>query len=67
MLSRIRNQLRSFSVRVGLIFFIALCTTLIVLRVQSYYQSLSTSYEDIRDLINAHAEEIDHRFSSCLQ
>ena len=59
MLSRIRNQLRSFSVRVGLIFFIALCTTLIVLRVQSYYQSLSTSNEDIRDLINAHAEEID--------
>jgi hypothetical protein len=44
---------------VGLIFFIALCTTLIVLRVQTYYQSLSTSYEDIRDLINAHAEEID--------
>jgi signal transduction histidine kinase len=43
----------------GLIFFIALCTTLIVLRVQTYYQSLSTTYEDIRALINAHAEEID--------
>ena len=59
MLNRIRNFLRSFSLRVGLIFFVALCTTLIVLRVQAYYQSLSTSYEDIRDLINAHAEEID--------
>ncbi len=43
----------------GLIFFIALCTTLIVLRVQAYYQSLSTSYEDIRELINAHASDID--------
>ena len=59
MLNRIKNILRSFSFRVGLIFFIALCTTLIVLRVQTYYQSLSTSYEDIRELINAHAEEID--------
>lgn len=59
MLNRIKNLLRSFSLRVGLIFFIALCTTLIVLRVQSYYQSLSTSYEDIRSLIDAHAEEID--------
>jgi signal transduction histidine kinase len=44
---------------VGLIFFIALCTTLFLLRVQAYYQSLSTSYEDIRELIDAHAEEID--------
>ena len=59
MLNRIKNSLRSFSLRVGLIFFIALCTTLIALRVQSYYQSLSTSYEDIRSLVNAHAEEID--------
>jgi signal transduction histidine kinase len=42
-----------------MIFFIALCTTLIVLRVESYYQSLSTADEDIRGLINAHAEEID--------
>lgn len=59
MLNRIKNFLRSFSFRVGLIFFIALCTTLFLLRVQAYYQSLSTSYEDIRELIDAHAEEID--------
>ncbi len=59
MLNRTKNFLRSFSFRVGLIFFIALSTTLIVLRVQTYYQSLSTTYEDIRALINAHAEEID--------
>ncbi len=57
--NRIKNLLRSFSFRVGLIFFIALCTTLFLLRVQAYYQSLSTAYEDIRALINAHAEEID--------
>lgn len=59
MLNRIKNLLKSFSFRVGAVFFAALCTTLIVLRVQTYYQSLYTAYDDIRAIINAHAEEMD--------
>ncbi|MDE2337389.1 MAG: HAMP domain-containing histidine kinase [Alphaproteobacteria bacterium] len=42
-----------------MIFFIALCTTLVALRVQTYYRSLYMSYADIRALINAHASDID--------
>ncbi len=42
-----------------MIFFIALCSTLVALRVQTYYRSLSMSYADIRALINAHASDID--------
>ncbi|MBI3440621.1 MAG: HAMP domain-containing histidine kinase [Proteobacteria bacterium] len=55
---KIKSALRSFSFRVGVLFFVALCTTLIVLRVHIYYQSVSTAYEDIRAIVNAHAEEI---------
>lgn len=41
-----------------MLFFIALSTTLVVLRLHTYYQTLSSTYEDIRGLITAHAEEI---------
>lgn len=59
MLSRIRNNLRSFSFRVGLVFFAALCSTLVMLRAQAHYQALSNAYEDSRAIISAHAGEME--------
>ncbi len=51
--------LRSFSFRAGLILFLGLGITLILLRITAFQQSISSSYEDIRSILNAHIVEID--------
>ena len=51
--------LRSFSFRAGTLIFIALCIVLIGLRFHIYLKSVGEDYEDIRYIINAHAEEIN--------
>lgn len=57
-LKRINAFFRSFSFRVGLLILIALCT-LISLRLQIYQESINAAENNIRSIINAHAEEID--------
>ncbi len=61
--SRIKNFFLSFSFRAGAVFFIALCTTLVGLRIQTYYRSLYMSYADVRARIDAHASDIDQGIS----
>ena len=50
---------RSFSFRAGALIFFTLCAVLTVLRVQFYQKSLDLAYSDIREIIEAHADDID--------
>ena len=51
--------LRSFSFRAGALIFFTLCATLTVLRVQFYQKSLDQAYTDIKEIIEARADDID--------
>ena len=56
---RTRRFLRSFSVRIGVLVFVMLCITMTTLRIISYVNSISSAYNDIRLIVNAHLQEID--------
>ena len=55
---KIRNYIHTFSFRTGLILFLGLSLTLIILRTLVYIQSVDTAYADIREILRAHQEEI---------
>lgn len=56
---KLREILRSFSFRAGILVFLCLSITLLTLRVLIYTEALHNAYEDTRLIIDAHAEEID--------
>ncbi|HVL76506.1 MAG TPA: HAMP domain-containing sensor histidine kinase [Noviherbaspirillum sp.] len=49
---------RSFSFRVGIIIFLALCVILATARVVFYFQSIEAARASVRRLLDAHVEEI---------
>jgi signal transduction histidine kinase len=56
---KIKSHFKSFSFRTGVLIFLGLCTTMLTLRVLVYYQSISDNYEQVRLLVEAHADEIN--------
>lgn len=58
--TRILPYLKSFSFRAGLLIFLGLCLTLITLRILIYYESINDTYQQVRLLIDAHADEMNH-------
>lgn len=59
MLPRALLFFRSFSFRAGALIFFTLCATLTVLRVQFYQKSLDQAYAEIKEIIEARADDID--------
>ena len=59
MLTSLKSFFRSFSFRAGVLIFITLCIFLTILRVQFYRQSIDTAYSNVREIIDAHAEDIE--------
>jgi signal transduction histidine kinase len=51
---------KSFSFRIGLLFFLLSASLLMGLRIFSYQQTIVTEEEEIRQIIQAHADEIEH-------
>ena len=49
---------RSFTFRVGLLFFVAIATVLVGFRLFSYQQLITSTEEDIRGVVMAHVQEI---------
>lgn len=50
---------KSFSFRIGAIFFLLIMATVVSLKLFSYHQTVVTGEEDIRQIIQAHADEIE--------
>jgi len=54
----VRDILRSYSFRSGVLIFLAFSLTLVAVRISIYAKSLHTAYGDIRLIINAHTEDL---------
>ena len=52
-------MLKSFSFRVGAVFFLLIMATVVSLKLFSYHQTVLTGEEDIRQIIQAHSDEIE--------
>ena len=50
---------KSFSFRVGAVFFLLIMATVVSLKLFSYHQTIVTGEEDIRQIIQAHSDEIE--------
>ncbi|MBI1215990.1 MAG: HAMP domain-containing protein [Alphaproteobacteria bacterium] len=53
-------MLKSFSFRIGLLFFALSAALLMGLRIFSYQQTIVTEEQEIRQIIQAHEDEIEH-------
>ena len=58
MLNRFKSFILSFSFRAGALIFFTLCMVLTILRVQFYRESIDAAYSNIREIVEAHLEDI---------
>lgn len=56
---RTRTFIHSFSFRTGALLFFGVSITLVILRFLAYMQSVHMAYDDIRQIIDAHAIELN--------
>ncbi len=56
---KIRPYFKTFSFRAGILLFLATSTTIISLRLFTYYESIGNAYEGIKLIVTAHIEEIN--------
>ena len=59
MLTSLKSFIQSFSFRSGVLIFITLCIILTILRVHFYRESINTAYSNVREIIEAHVEDIN--------
>ncbi len=50
---------KSFTFRIGVVFFLLIMATVVSLKLFSYHQTVVTGEEDIKQIIQAHADEIE--------